>query len=370
MIRKLFNKTREYIPLWSMIVFAITIVSAIIFLIYSKSVAFADIFNLYISMPVRAVLSFTTSIFPFSIAEIILITLPLWLALLIYFAIKFGKMGTVQSIRYLSSLISLICIVFIAYVWTNTSGFYNTPIEDKMNLDRENITKEELYEASEIIIENLNELSLQIQYNEKNSSVMPYSYGEMSSKICDAYESFNEKYGLIPTFRSQIKPIMLSKPMTYTHLSGIYFCITGESNVNVNYPDYIVASTSAHEMAHQRGLAREDECNFVAFAVLDMSDDSFLKYSAYLDVFSYLIAELRGADKDLYNQAVSKLNDEVKKDYNSYVEFFKEYSNSKASQVTDKVNDTFLQANGQENGTKSYSMVTELVVAYVLNRSK
>jgi hypothetical protein len=86
-------------------------------------------------------------------------------------------------------------------------------------------------------------------------------------------------------------------------------------------------------MAHQRGLAREDECNFIAFAVLDSSEDSFLKYSAYLDVFSYLIAELRSVDKDLYNKAVSRLDDNVKKDYNSYVEFFREYSNSKASQV-------------------------------------
>lgn len=357
-------------PLWTLIVFAITILSAIIFLVYTNSIVFADFFNIYISMPIRAVLSFTTSIIPFSIAEIFLITLPIWFCLLIYLAIKFGRAGKIQSIRYLCTLVSLICVVFIAYVWTNTSGFYNTPIEDKLGLNRENITKEELYEVSEIIIDELNKLSPKIRYDEKNSSVMPYSYGEMSSKICDAYEKFNEKYNLIPTFRSQIKPIILSKPMTYTHLSGIYFCITGESNVNVNYPDYIVASTSAHEMAHQRGLAREDECNFIAFAVLDSSEDSFLKYSAYLDVFSYLIAELRSVDKDLYTKAVSRLDDNVKKDYNSYVEFFREYSNSKASQVTDKVNDSFLQANGQENGTKSYRLVTELVVAYLLNRLK
>ena len=370
MIRKFFRKAKEYMPLWTLIVFAITIFSAIIFLIYVNSVAFADFFNLYVSMPIRAVLSFTTSILPFSIAEIGLITIPIWFGLLICLAIKFGKAGKTQSVRYLCTLVSLICIVFIAYVWTNTSGFYNTPIEDKMGLDRENITKEELFDASKIVINRLNELSPKVAYDEKNSSIMPYSYGEMSSKICDAYEKFNEKHNLIPTFRSQIKPIMLSKPMTYTHLSGIYFCLTGESNVNVNYPDYIVASTSAHEMAHQRGLAREDECNFIAFAVLDSSEDSFLRYSAYLDVFSYLIAELRGVDKDLYDQAVSKLDDAVKKDYNSYVEFFKEYSNSKASQVTDKVNDSFLQANGQENGTKSYRMVTQLVVAYLLNRVK
>ena len=367
---KLFRRIKEYVPVWTLIVFAFTVISGVLFLIYVNSVSFADFFNFYVTAPVRATLSYVTSIFPFSLAELLLLAIPFVLALLIALAIKFGRESTKASVRYLSSIVAMICIIFLSYVWTNTSGFYNTPIEDRLNINREDITKDELYDASLIMIENLNELCPSITYDETNSSVMPYSYGEMSSKICDAYDKLNEKINLIPSFRSQIKPIMLSKPMTYTHLSGIYFCLTGEANVNVNYPDYIVASTSAHEMAHQRGLAREDECNFISFAVLDMSEDSFLRYSGYLDVFAYLIQELKGADKELYNDAVSKLDDRVKKDFNSYVEFFKEYSDSVASDVTDKVNDSFLQANGQENGTRSYSMVTELVVAYLLNRSK
>ena len=58
---------------------------------------------------------------------------------------------------------------------------------------------------------------------------------------------------------------------------------TIESNINTNYPDFIVASSAAHEMAHQRGVARENEANFTSFVVLSSSDDTFLKYSAYLD---------------------------------------------------------------------------------------
>jgi hypothetical protein len=44
---------------------------------------------------------------------------------------------------------------------------------------------------------------------------------------------------------------------------------------------------------------------------------------------------------------------------------FKKYSNSKASEVTNKVNDTYLQANGQEQGIKSYGMVVETTCAYL-----
>lgn len=365
-----FSKAKEYMPIGTMIVFAFTIISAVVFLLYLFIVPFADVFNQYISAPFRIVLSYITSIVPFSIAEIILITLPLWLGLLIFLACKAGRKGKKESVRFFCYLLSLLCIVFITYVWTNTSGFYNTKIEDKLGLDRNNLTKEELYQSTIIVIDNLNELSSKVEYSEDNSSIMPYSYSIMSSKICDAYDSFVEKHNILVNFRSRIKPIMLSKPMTYTHLSGVYVCMTGESNVNVNYPDFVIASTSAHEMAHQRGFAREDECNFLSFAVLHQSDDDFLKYSAYLDVFSYLIGDLRAADKALYDEAVARLDVKVKKDYNSYVAFFKEYADSPAADVTDKVNDSFLQANGQESGTKSYRLFTELACAYLLNRTK
>ena len=52
-------------------------------------------------------------------------------------------------------------------------------------------------------------------------------------------------------------------------------------------------------------------------------------------------------------------------DLECYSEFFKKYADSKASDISDKINDSYLQANGQENGTKSYNMIVELVCAYL-----
>ena len=172
------------------------------------------------------------------------------------------------------------------------------------------------------------------------------------------------------TFSSRIKPLLVSEPLTYTHLSGIYTFMTGEANINSNYPDFIIASSSAHELAHQRGIAREDEANFIAFAVLLETNDSFLKYCAYLDVYSNVLNDLYSADKDLYFDVVSKVDERVLNDLRSYSRFFEKYANSKASEVVDSVNDSYLQANGQENGTKSYGMITELVCAYLLNKQK
>lgn len=298
-MKKFLSKTREYVPLYSLIVLGLTIISFLFFIIVVNNVAFADFFNYYLSAPTRVIMTWLTVAFPFSIAEIVVLSSPILLALLIFLAIKLGKKGKRASVKYLTVLLSIPCLIFITFVWTYSSGYHTTKIEDKIGLDREAVKKEELYDTYKIIVNELNGLADEIQYDETGASVMPYSYNEMSKKICKAYEKFVDKHSVLQTYPSRVKPLLISEPMTYTHLSGIYSFMSGEANVNVNYPDFVVATSSAHEMAHQRGIARENECNFIAFAVLIESDDPFLKYSAYLDVYSNIMGALYNEDPKL-----------------------------------------------------------------------
>ena len=367
-MRKFLSKVRAYIPLYSLIVFSLTLISLIFYIVVLNSVTFADFFNYYLSAPTRVIMAWLTLIFPFSVAEVVLFLSPVILGLLIFLAVKLGKKGKVASIKYLTVILSVPCLLFITFVWTYSSGYHTTKLEEKMGLDREAVKKQELYEAYVIIVNEINGLVDEIEYDETGASIMPYSYFEMSSKICDAYVKFVGKHDVINTYYSNIKPLMISEPMTYTHLSGIYSFMSGEANINVNYPDFIVATSSAHEMAHQRGIAREDECNFLAFAVLIGSDDPFLRYSAYLDIYTNVASALRSEDNDLAS-AVS-IDRRAVNDLISYSRFFDKYRDSVASEVADSINNSYLQANGQTEGTKTYGMMTESVCAYLLNKYK
>ncbi len=368
-MRNLYRRTREYIPLFSLIIFVISIISLILYIIVLNSVKFADFFNYYLTAPIRQILAGISSIVPFSITETLLFASPIWITLLFVFGIRNAKKGNKEAVRFLMNVLSILLIFFITFVWTYSSGFHNSTIDKKLGLETEKLSKEDLYNASLIITENLNELSNEILYDNTGASVMPYGYYELSNKIYDAYNKYEEEYGAIINFRSIIKPIILSEPMTYTHISGIYTFFTGESNVNVNYPDFIVASSSAHEMAHQRGVARENEANFTSFVVLSGSDDSFLKYSAYLDVYSDITNALYSADKELYYEINALLDDRVKGDLKSYSLFFDKYRDSVASEVTGNINDSYLQANGQKEGTKSYGMIVDLTCAYLKSKA-
>ena len=370
LMKKFVSKTREYVSVFSLIIFLLTIVSSVLYVIVINNVRFADYFNYNLSAPIRASLAWITVIFPFSVAELFVILSPVVLAFLIFFAVRFAKRGKAACIKYFTFLLSILCLILVLFIWTYSSGFHTSKIEEKMNLDRSKISKEELYNVCEIFVNQLNGLVGEIEFDETGASKMPYSYSQMSKKICGAYEKFTDKHKILRTYYSKIKPIMLSEPMTYTHISGIYTFMTGESNVNVNYPDFVVASTAAHEMAHQRGMAREDECNFISFAVLLESDDPFLRYSAYLDVYANVMNALYEEDSDLYFSLVSSLDKRVLMDRKSYSDFFEKYADSKASEVAGSINDSYLQANGQTQGTKSYGMIVEIVCAYVLNKTR
>lgn len=367
-MRNLYRKIREYIPLFPFVILVFSIISLICYILVLSSVKFADFFNLYLSLPARKVLAQLSSIVPFSITETLLFASPLLIIIVYTRGIKNAKISTKDTIRFFAKIFSIILFIFITFVWTYSSGFHNSTIDKKLNLNVEELSEEDIYDASLTIIASLNNLSDEVTYDSTGASVMPYGYYKLSAKICEAYDKYENEYGAIINFNSIVKPIILSEPMTYTHISGIYTFYTGESNININYPDFVVASSATHEMAHQRGVARENEANFVSFVVMTGSDDAFLRYSAYLDVYSTVINALYSADKDLYYEAVSMLDMKVKKDLESYSSFFDKYRDSVASEVTGNLNDSYLQANGQKEGTKSYGMIVDLTVAYLKSK--
>jgi hypothetical protein len=147
--------------------------------------------------------------------------------------------------------------------------------------------------------------------------------------------------------------------------------MTGEANINTNYPDFLMPFTVAHEMAHQRGIAREDEANFVAFLVCAYSDDQYIRYSGYVNMLNYINSALGKSDSGKGKELFQKYTHaDIQKEFIAYSSFFDRYRESTASKVTGTVNNAYLQSQGQKQGTKSYGLVVDLAVAYYKSKIK
>ncbi len=361
--KDILSKEKKKLPLICKIIYAISAVCVLLYILFIIFPSFADAFNKYISPAPRFFLSMISAIIPFSIAEYLLLCIPIILAIAVTFGIKHYASSWRNVGVFCLIVLSVGAYIFSAFTISFVPAYRGSRLDVKMGLDKKDVSAEELLYTAEILAEKINEECKNIPFSESGASLMPYGYGELNDKLMSAYDKVCDEYDFIQHFRSSTKRIMLSEPMTYTHISGVYTFFTGEANINTNFPDYTIPYTAAHELAHQRGIAREDEANFVAFLVCSNSDDSYIRYCAYLNLFTYVSNALYSANPQYYLDVYKKLPQKAILEQVAYTNFFDKYQNSVASNVSETINDTFLTINGTE-GTKSYGMVVDLAVAY------
>ena len=358
------RRKKKRLPRLCLAIYIWTLVSIGLYIVFTQSPSFSDWFNQNISTWGRRLLAYLTAWIPFSVAEMLLLLLPVLAVAAIVIAARYFNNSGHDAWVYVRILFSIPCFLLVLFVWNFAPGYYGTTLDQKLELDRQQVNSSELYDTAEILSAELERLTPEILFLEDGSSLMPYSYEEMNAKLLDAYDRFCENHDFIDNFYSLCKPVMLSEPMSYTHITGVYSFFTGEANINVNFPDYTIPYTAAHELAHQRGIAREDEANFIAFLICMESEDPYIRYSAYLNLYEYVGSALRKADLELYKKSYENLPKGIHGEEVAYSRFFQKYRKSVVSEVSQKTNDLYLQSQGSPEGTKSYNLVVDLAVAY------
>lgn len=368
----IFLKKHGFTKPYFLTCFFLLIASVAVYVISRFWEDFAEIWARYPSHYIRLVLAKITNCFHFSIAEVFIICVPI--LVVAYFIFSTRSMKKDESIenyhRWLNPMIC--CILVIASVFCTAFGpcYFRHSLEKNLGIPNEQVSAQELYDTSLIICKELDQLSEQISFAPNGSSIMPYGYENLIENVNEAYNTFCESNSFIKTYKSFAKPLLSSSIFTFTHISGVYTFVTGEANINTNYPDYIRPFTVAHEMAHQRGIAKEEEANFVAYLVCIASDDAYMRYSAYTTMLDYLTDALYTADYELYNQLLTNdIPNTYAPEMQAYALFFHKYSGSTASVITGAINDTFLNSQGEKEGTASYGLVVNLAVSYYKNNT-
>lgn len=354
---------RYRLPLYAKILYIVAALSILVYIAALIWEPFADFFARYPGAVIRAATAYITGWIPFSFAEFLLLFSPVIVFFLARHAAKKYSGSWHNTFVYVGSLLSVISLFLSLFVLGFGTAYHGSTLDEKLGLDRRDVSAEELYDTAMILVEKANKEAEKINFRYQSFSIMPYGIPEMNDNLIAAYGKVCDEYSFIQRLDSRVKPVMLSEAMSYTHITGVYTYFTGEANINVAFPDYTIPFTAAHELAHQRGIAREDEANFVAFLVCTASDDPYIRYSGYLNLYEYVANSLYSANRELYMKMITNLSLDIRYEIIAYSDFFEKYRDSTASKVSGAVNDTYLKIHGTE-GTKSYGMVTDLAVAY------
>ena len=356
---------KKYFSRFSFASVTLFIISLLVYYVSLKNVRVADFINNGISDLVRMGLAWLSYPFPFSIFELLVIFSPLILIITVIIMIKKGR-NTVCKIRSIVTLISVISIIFTTYIYTLGIGYHTTTLGKRIGIEEiTEVRADELYSTANTVVEQINQLADSLQ-TDGSQTVMPYSFETMNEKLMQAYKKMNADFDIVADFTSRSKPVYFSTVMSDLQITGIYSFFTGEANVNIEYPDYHLPATAAHELAHQRGICRENEANFVAFLVCIYSDDEYIRYSGYLSLYEELASALYRTDKTLYYELRSKLSQVARSDISAANAVYNAHKDSILGKINERLNDAYLKANGTE-GTVTYGYVVRLAVAYYRN---
>ena len=133
--------------------------------------------------------------------------------------------------------------------------------------------------------------------------------------------------------------------------------------MNTDFPAALFAATTAHELAHQRGVAKEQEANFCAvLASLEYGDPDYC-YSACMLAYTHLGNALFGADREAWEEVYGMLSEPVLRDFAASRDYWARFR-TPVQTVSNTVYEGFLHSYDQELGLKSYGACVDLLVNY------
>ena len=172
-MEKLKKTIKEYCPAASFVFFAFALVSLVIWIVSEFSEPFSNFFNRYVSSFFRGMMAMLTNFIPFSVAECIIISLPVLFVIVIVLCVRATKKGNRAATRYIVSLASIAALMYGMFVMTTAVAYNSSTLDKKLGLEQKKVSVDELKETAEYMIEKMNENLDDVKFRYAGSSVMP-----------------------------------------------------------------------------------------------------------------------------------------------------------------------------------------------------
>ena len=309
---------------------------------------------------------FINSLFPVSLSEIFVVFMALsGIIWLIWLFLRLYRSKNRKHFLYRTFLIAgiVFSVASASFTFMHGINYTRQPLTHSLSLHPAKRDAADLIEVSAWLAGEMTDSRSQLP-EDKNGCMMLQT--TISQALDDAQFQMDRAAKVFPVLAGngvRAKPVALSHAWSYTGITGMYFPFFNEANVNIDIPAMDLPMKICHEISHTRGIAREQDANLAAFLACISSDRPDFAYSGYEFAFLYCSSDLADADRDAYNKIIQKIPDGVYRDWLQENAYWAQFEGP-VEQTSTTVNDSYLKANQQEAGVKSYSLVTDLIIDY------
>lgn len=273
------------------------------------------------------------------------------------------RLGRMAAIRYaLPRLLAGVSLTYAIFVAVWGLNYRRPPLIGAFGFPTGAPTAAEVRALAEATVAAANAARESVAEDAGGVAILAGSVDDVFVRAQLAYARAGVRWPFLAGEYGPAKPLLFSVAASYWGLGGVYSPFTGEPNINVALPAFGLPFNVCHELAHQRGVAREDEANFVAFVVArDFGDPDFV-YSAALDGASYATASLARTDRAGAARLTAALSPAVQRDLAARRRWSEAHTTFVRG-IGAAMNGTYLRSNGVKDGVESYGRVVSLMVA-------
>ncbi|NLI53515.1 MAG: DUF3810 domain-containing protein [Clostridiales bacterium] len=315
---------------------------------------------------IRRAISAATSLVPFSIAEFLLYGLTLGAAAILIVRIVQLLMRRIPFRRLIWSVTSLLLaagVILNLFYITWGFNYFRAPLSERMGLE---IAARPVDELEMFVRNTASEArALRETLSEDGEGVFApkESTAELFDKLPEAYAALSTVFPVFQPDPTRAKQIFWSRGLSWQGISGVYIGLTAEPNVNTDQPPLLLYQAAAHEMAHQTGIASENEAEFTAYLACRYSDDPNIRYSGLIYALIVSGNALFDADSERYLLATETYGDAIWRDLSAYNAYWDAFD-GEVRESADRRNDAYLKHNSQPSGIRSYGESVDLLLAF------
>lgn len=312
-----------------------------------------------VSMPYKRLVSGWLNGIPFSVGETLCALGILLLLVLLGLTIAQRLRGKRVLLRRFLALCALAVWTYAGVCAFWGVHYYGTGFQEKTGLAAQPVSAEQLRATALFFVKGVNLSSRQI---ERENGCFAAGIQQIFDAFPGVYAGITQEYPCLAGPDRRPKRARFSRLMSRTGFTGYIFPYTGEITLNVDCPAVFLPVTVAHESAHQRGVAPEQEANFVAVAACLASGQPLYEYSGWLFGWMHVANALYRVDPDAYWQIWSLLCPGAQADIRANNAYWAQFEGP-VQEIAESTYTGFLQSYGQELGMQSYGACVDLLVA-------
>ena len=159
------KKNRSYVSLFAVVGFALFFVACLCLFVSKRSLAFADFLNETVCHVFRMVMAKLGGIIPFSIYELLMLSIPLLVIIVVILAIRRYKSGK-GRIKFVLNLLAIALLMYAGHVFSLGIAYNATPVNEKMGIETVEVTEKRLADIMIQLRDEINLLTEEINYSD------------------------------------------------------------------------------------------------------------------------------------------------------------------------------------------------------------